>query len=183
MTVDKENPEIRPTGVGKIGLRLGLFIGALALSCLLLTVTLGLAYEFRNVGVQAHWNWKSAIRSMRTIHAAQALFLERGSMGRYGSLEELREANYIDEVLGNGQKQGYAFELAQRTVNGDHQFWVKASPQTPVRVQGEVFFLDQRGERFFFINQTGILYQSYSDFEPGFYDSDQVPTELQPRKR
>jgi prepilin-type N-terminal cleavage/methylation domain-containing protein len=52
----------------------------------------------------------SAVNSMRTINSAQASY--RSSTGRYGTLIELGNSNYIaDPSLRTGEKSGYAFTL------------------------------------------------------------------------
>ncbi|MDF1665986.1 MAG: hypothetical protein P1V97_29790 [Planctomycetota bacterium] len=113
-------------------------------------------------------NDSSAIGSMRTISASQAIFLERNPLQRYGTLEELGEDNYVDEVLRAGAKQGFFFEVAQRTIEGEHQYWAKASPMMP----------GQTGERFYFTNESGVLFHSDRDFEPGFFEIGQLSPEL-----
>jgi prepilin-type N-terminal cleavage/methylation domain-containing protein len=56
----------------------------------------------------------SAINSMRTINSSQASF--RSANGRYGTLVELGNGNYIaDPSLRNGQKSGYSFSVSNAT--------------------------------------------------------------------
>lgn len=113
-------------------------------------------------------NDSAAIGSLRTINASQAVFLERSPLKRYGSLEELGEDHYIDNILREGFKRGYVFQVAQRTVDGVHQYWVKACPEFP----GET------GDRFFFTNEKGVIYETERYFEPGFYKIGEIPEEL-----
>jgi type IV pilus assembly protein PilA len=56
----------------------------------------------------------SAVNSMRTINSAQASY--RSATGRYGSLIELGNANYInDPSLSGGAKSGYSFNVTTAT--------------------------------------------------------------------
>ncbi|MDT4896084.1 MAG: type pilus assembly protein PilA [Acidobacteriota bacterium] len=56
----------------------------------------------------------SAVNSMRTINSAQASY--RSATGRYGSLTELGNANYIaDPSLSGGSKSGYSFNMTTAT--------------------------------------------------------------------
>ncbi|MDF1665988.1 MAG: hypothetical protein P1V97_29800 [Planctomycetota bacterium] len=159
-------------------LQFGLWTLGILLFCILSALAVSFVFEFRNIGTRGHWNWKSAIRSMRTINAAQALFIKRNPKKSYGTLEELGADAYIDDVLSSGSKQGYSFEMVQRIEKGKQQYWVKASPVAPPRLDGEVFFLDQRNERFFFTNELGVIYQTFSDFEPGFFRLGDLPAGL-----
>lgn len=117
----------------------------------------------------------SAIGSLRTLNASQAIFLERSPLGRYGSLTELMNDNYIDEVLGKGEKRSYNFQVAHRKLNGKDEYWVKASPVS----------LEDNEYPFLYTNQTGIIYFSSHDIEPGFqnYEGFSALTRLEPVKR
>jgi hypothetical protein len=96
----------------------------------------------------------SAIGSLRTINAAQGIFIERGKNKRYGTLRDLEAAGYIDEVLGSGVKQGHKFEV-QLIDGAKHGYWVKVSPVIP----GET------GYRYWLTNQTEVSYFSLEDFK------------------
>lgn len=179
----QSNNEVKPAEAEKSQdgygcLRPGLWIVGVALFCSLAVLAGAFAYEFQNINTRGHSFWKSAKGSMRTLNASQALFIKRSATQRYGSLDELGADGYIDDVLRAGTKMGYSFEVAHRSVNGTHQYWVKASPVNPPRVDGRLFFLDQRGERYFFTNELGVIYQSYSDFEPGFFEAGKWPPAL-----
>jgi type IV pilus assembly protein PilA len=55
-------------------------------------------------------NSASAVASMRTINSSEAAY--HSTMGQYGTLAELGNANYIaDSNLSNGQKSSYAFSV------------------------------------------------------------------------
>ena len=66
-------------------------------------------------------------------------------------MPDLANANpaYIDPVLGAGTKQGYQFTYT--FVDEDH-FSVNADPQTP----------GQTGNRYFYIDEEGIIHGSTS---------------------
>jgi type IV pilus assembly protein PilA len=56
----------------------------------------------------------SAVNSMRTLNSAQASY--RSATGRYGSLAELGNSNYIaDPSLSGGEKSGYTFSVINAT--------------------------------------------------------------------
>lgn len=102
----------------------------------------------------------AAIGSLRTLNASQAIFLERSPFRRYGSLTELMKDGYIDEILGKGEKRFYNFQVAHRKLEGKVEYWVKASPVS----------LEDNEYHFYYTNQTGIIYFSSHDFEPGFHN-------------
>lgn len=57
----------------------------------------------------------SAVNSMRTINSSQASF--RAATGRYGTLVELGDSNYItDPSLSAGEKSGYTFSVSNPTM-------------------------------------------------------------------
>lgn len=114
-------------------------------------------------------NESSAVGSMRTVNASSAIFLERSPKQRFGSLEELGQDNYVDNVLRNGWKQGFFFQVVHRTIQGEHRYWVKPSPMVP----------DQTGKRFYFTNESGVIYFADRDFEPGFFQTGKLPPELE----
>ena len=59
-------------------------------------------------------NSASAVNSLRVINSSQASF--RSATGRYGSLVELGNANYIaDSNLSGGVKSGYMFDVTSAT--------------------------------------------------------------------
>ena len=66
----------------------------------------------------------SAVNSMRTINSAEASY--RSATGRYGSLAELGNANYIvDPSLSSGSKSGYSFNV---TIATDLNYEAVADP-------------------------------------------------------
>ena len=59
-----------------------------------------------------HGNETSAVGSLRTVNASQAVYIERTATQIFGTLENLRAGGYLDDVLGNGAKQGYNFNCS-----------------------------------------------------------------------
>jgi hypothetical protein len=103
-----------------------------------------------------HGNDNSAVGSLRTLNASQAFYLERNASQRYAnSLAALQSDNWIDSVLGSGEKHGYRFEIGAPEGEAQYKYWAKASPVVP----GET------GERYLFTNQNGRIYYSKKDFE------------------
>lgn len=85
----------------------------------------------------------SAVNSMRTINSSQASY--RSATGRYGTLVELGNGNYIaDPSLRDGRKSGYTFSVSNAT---DLDFEAVADP---VLDPANVF-------QHYYINASGII--------------------------
>ncbi len=92
----------------------------------------------------------SVIASLRTLSSTQEQY--RARYGRYATLHELAAANFIDPVLGSGQKSGYVLN-----VQAGKNTWVAgAIPQVP----GET------GVRGFRIDQSGVISYTIHGFVP-----------------
>lgn len=92
-----------------------------------------------------HGNEASAVGSLRTVNASQAIYLERSPSQQYAdTLASLSAEGYVDNVLGAGSKQGYVF-----TTTGASEYEYTADGQPAV--------LDQTGNRYFFTNQGGVI--------------------------
>jgi type IV pilus assembly protein PilA len=109
-----------------------------------------------------HGNEISAIGSLRTINASQAVYLERSAAQTYGVLPDLQGDGYVDSVLGGGFKQGYRFGISnvQKAVNGspvpingDYEYYAAAGPVVP----------GQTGDRYFQTSQSGVIEQGFGD--------------------
>ena len=89
-------------------------------------------------------NEASAIASVRNLVTAEITYASTLGDGNFGSLAELSAQNFADEVLGSGQKDGYAFSAA---ANGSIGFSVTATPTVP----------GTTGERAFYGDETGVI--------------------------
>ena len=94
-----------------------------------------------------HGNETSAVGSLRTINASQAVYLERTSAQTYGSLAQLQSAGYVDSVLGGGAKQGFNFTVDAVSGSATYEYTGTGTPA----VAG------QTGDRSFFSNQSGVI--------------------------
>ena len=106
-----------------------------------------------------HGDEASAIGSLKTINASQAIYLERGASGTYGDLGDLQADGYIDDVLGGGAKQGYnigiridvklnpASSFLPITPPGQYEYFAYAFAAVP----------GQTGNRTFVTNQSGVI--------------------------
>ncbi|MDF1664024.1 MAG: hypothetical protein P1V97_19805, partial [Planctomycetota bacterium] len=92
--------------------------------------------------------------SLRTLNTSQTLYLEKNPKREYGSLKDLGTQNFIDSALASGIKQEYQFEVGLGQ-DPKASYWVKASPTIP----------GKSGTRYFFMNQSGIIYYSLKDFQ------------------
>lgn len=97
-------------------------------------------------------NENAVIGQLTTIFSAQALYKETSQNKRFASLSELKAANYVDEVLGSGTRQGYKYVV---TPVGKDRYWVKASPVA----------LGKVGSHYFFSTQEGTIYRATEDIE------------------
>lgn len=141
----------------------------LASVAVLTLLTFGLIVKIYDpLQARGYWNWRAARNKLRTIHAAQSIYFERSSPQRFASLQELADEGYIDQLIADGQIQGYFIEMRRRSTQGKHEYWAKASPMTP----GET------GDLFYYINQEGILYESTRDFKAEFFHKDQIPSDF-----
>ena len=97
-------------------------------------------------------NEASAISSLRTLTTVNEQYRTR--FQEYsGSLANLSASNYIDSVLGLGTKSGYEFDY-----DGDTNTWTcSGDPETP----------ETTGDRYFFVDQTGVIRFSSSKTATG----------------
>jgi len=89
----------------------------------------------------------AAINNCRTIGTGCSLFYTQSHPHAYPEiLGDLTSAAppYLDSVLGSGEKQGYRFFYSR--LDSEH-FELRAHPTSPGR----------SGNRFFFLDQTGVL--------------------------
>ena len=106
------------------------------------------------LGAKKSANEASAISSLRTLCTVCEQYRNRN--GTYpATLNDLATQGYIDNVLGSGTKSGYQFGSqgggGDGNLNGTATTWsCYAEPQTP----------GTSGDRYFYIDQTGVLRQS-----------------------
>lgn len=106
------------------------------------------------VEARSEGNMASAVGNLKSLSTGQALFREKNPKGEYGSLTELGTKNFVDSALASGLKQEYKFESGLGH-DAKKLYWAKASPVVP----------GKGGTRYFFMNQSGIIYYSLNDFQ------------------
>lgn len=99
------------------------------------------------LAARKHGNEVSAIASIRTLTAAEAIYLDQSTASVFGNLTNLNAASLINETLGAGAKQGYGFTATPSATSPQYIYTSSASPQIP----GET------GDRYFFANQDGVI--------------------------
>lgn len=103
-------------------------------------------------------NEAAAIGALKTLATCQAIFREgdkdQNNELDYGTLAQLAKAQLVDNVLGTGKKQGYVFECKPGKESPEFLWWATATPEKP----GET------GNRYFFMNQAGVIYYSDKPF-------------------
>ena len=84
---------------------------------------------------------------MRTLHSAQATYQATSGNGNYGSLNNLRQAEFIDAVLASGKKYGYLFvvQTMARTDASGARFSITATPQSYRKTGRKSFYVDETG--------------------------------------
>lgn len=87
-------------------------------------------------------NESSAISSLRTLSTVNQQYRTR-YQSFASSIDNLRNAGYIDSVLGSGTKSGYAFAYAGST----NTWTTSATPSTA----------GTTGDRGFFVNEAGVI--------------------------
>jgi hypothetical protein len=97
-------------------------------------------------GTTQHVREACAIGSLRTINASLAIYIERNTSQRYGSLKNIESAGYIDKILGSGQKEGYRFILMPKPDSPQYEYRVLAVP-----------LIQTKDTRVFFSNQSGVI--------------------------
>jgi hypothetical protein len=89
------------------------------------------------------------IRSMRQLHSAQATYQATTGSGNFGSLQNLRQAGFIDDALASGSKYGYVYLVSTVPfVPGQSPaaFTVTATPRAYRKSGRRSFFIDAAGE-------------------------------------
>ncbi|MHC4661990.1 MAG: hypothetical protein ACYS8W_09915 [Planctomycetota bacterium] len=79
------------------------------------------------------------IAALRTISSTQEQF--NSKHGRYGSLNELADENFIDSTIASGKCHGYSFEMFAT----EDTWYVNATPIDFGKTGGRGFYVDQTG--------------------------------------
>jgi hypothetical protein len=93
----------------------------------------------------------AAIGALKTIAISESIFREgdkdqNGALD-YGTLDQLAQAQLVDDVLGSGTKLGYVFVVGPSPITSEFLWFATASPVHPIKNQ-----------RWFFINQTAVIH-------------------------
>jgi type IV pilus assembly protein PilA len=165
--VARPAPRAPRTGTGKA---LMIFLGVLVVCA---TPCLAAVLIPSMVSARKPGNEAAAIGALKTLATAQARFregdLDADGTLDYATLAELSDATLIDAVLASGAKQGYLFQVQPSPRTPGLLWMAVASPATP----------GASGDRYFFTNQTGIIY--YSVTAPFALDPDaSTPTDALP---
>jgi hypothetical protein len=88
------------------------------------------------------------IQAVRTIHSAETTYQAVFGAGAYGSLAQLRQADFIDAALAGGEKNGYRFVLTATppTATLPAKFKLTATPRTYSKQGRRSFYIDEEGE-------------------------------------
>jgi len=91
-----------------------------------------------------HANESVAITSVRTVSTAMEGFrgVNRAYTGATLAVLSAGPLPYIDNVLGNGAKQGYTFTL---TIVGSNQYWFQGVPNIQGATGVRSFYIDEQG--------------------------------------
>src|ERR1044071_3251763 len=101
-------------------------------------------------------NEGSAQSSIRTIHSSEATYKSTAGNGDYGTLDDLKNDNLLDSVLGGGQKSGYDFVATPTNTGNPTIFYATAAPSNTSAVT-------RTGNRSFCIAEDGVLRGKVSD--------------------
>jgi hypothetical protein len=124
------------------------FASCWSLSCVaIIVLTIGAVSAPKLIGSRIMGNEIAAVGGLKTIHSAQLLHREKGNP-EFTDLQGLMAADLVDQVLGNGTKQGYVFEARASTAHPTSAWAATASPAAP----------GKSGDRWFVVNQDGTVY-------------------------
>jgi prepilin-type N-terminal cleavage/methylation domain-containing protein len=98
-------------------------------------------------------NHSSAIGALKAFAANQSLYRESDKENDgnfdYGNLSELREVGLADQILGQGTKHGYLFQVDYSADTSKFLWYANANPAL-ARATGDYYFaINQRGAIFF----------------------------------
>ena len=97
-------------------------------------------------------NEVAAIGALKSITEGQSLFREGDKEGDnsydYGTLNELSQANLIDQILGTGTRQGYHFQTDRPALTSEFIFFALANPAS----------MGDTGDRAFCTNHMAVIW-------------------------
>jgi hypothetical protein len=111
------------------------------------------------------FNEKFVINALQILNGAQAT--HQAFHGNYGSLEQLRNENFIDAVLATGEKYSYTFTImtVPQAPNQSPRFQVSAVPQR----------YGKSGRRSFYLDESGVVRGADRNGEPATVEDSPVP--------
>ncbi len=119
------------------------------LLCLLLFSQFAVNNNIAQLNNTRYFNERLVVNALRTIQSAQATYQATIGNGSYGSLSNLRQAGWIDEVLASGEKYGYSFALNKTDWTGGTtppRYSVTGTPRTYRKNGRRSFYIDESGE-------------------------------------
>jgi hypothetical protein len=111
------------------------------------------------------------LRSLRTLHSAQATFQATEGTGNYGTLQALFNIGFIDEALTSGTKYGYTFVVTvvpYSPPSTPASFTITATPR----------IYRKTGLRSFYISSTGIVRGADKQGAPADESDPDISTEV-----
>lgn len=159
-------------GAGKIVMIIVIVLGVVGGLCAVLAIIAAIAIP-NLISARKNGNESAAIGALKAISNAEALFREgdkdQDDVLDYGTLDELSQANIVDPVLGGGVKQGYMFDVTVSPDKPEFEWWAIARPAVP----------GTTGDRYFYTNQTGVIWFSVDDIEDAQIDTTAPPLGVQ----
>ena len=95
-----------------------------------------------------YFSERFVVQALLNLSAAEGIYQAVISNGNYGSLNDLRQANFIDSALASGDKYGYTFTLTvtDRTASTPAKFFATATPRSYLKTGRRSFYIDNNGE-------------------------------------
>jgi hypothetical protein len=92
-------------------------------------------------------NEAGALKSLQKLFSAEATYQATTGNGNYGTLDELRKAGLIDQVLVEGHRYGYLFRIRREKRSSESQpsLEITAVPRTYGRTGRRSFYMDEAG--------------------------------------
>jgi hypothetical protein len=109
------------------------------------------AAAIRRTTRQQRWlirhNEAGAIKSLVTLHSAEATYQATTGNGDFGTIEELGKQKLIDYVLAEGHRYGYLFRvrLEKRSSESQASLEITAVPRSYGRTGRRSFYIDEMG--------------------------------------